>query len=72
MNEIKVNRYGRIINGDYKGWSVFIQDDKENTGGYLILISQSKNSNIGYDDWVENYENLKQYFLESKWEIEWE
>lgn len=72
MNEIKINRYGKIIKGDYKGWVVFIQDDKENTGGYLILISQEKKSDIGFDAWVENYDDLKQYFLESEWEIEWE
>lgn len=72
MNEIKINQYGKIVKGDYKGWLVFIKDDKENTGGYLILISPSKNSDIGYDDWVLNYENLKQYFLECKWIIEWE
>lgn len=28
---------------------VYVQDDKENTGGYLILISQEKKSNVGYD-----------------------
>lgn len=72
MNEIIINKYGKILKGDYKGRTVFIQDDKENTGGFLILISQEKKSNFGYDDWVENYDDLKKYFLESKWEIEWE
>ena len=70
--EIRINQYGKIIQGDYKDWFLFIQDDKENTGGYLILISEEKKSDIGFDTWVEKYEDLKQYFLESKWKIEWE
>lgn len=57
------------MKGEYKSWLVFIQYYKKS---YLVLISPSKNPDKGYDDWVENYEYLKQYFLESKWEIEWE
>ena len=70
--KVKINKYDKIIKGDYEGQFIFIQDDKENTGGYLILISKEKKSDIGYDSWVEKYEDLKQYFLESKWKIEWE
>ena len=70
--KIPINKYGKIIKGDHKNWLIYIQDDKENTGGYLILYKPSKDSELGYDDWVEKYEDLKQYFSEANWEIEWE
>ena len=72
MNKIEINKYGKIIKGEYKNWFVFIEDDQENTGGYLILIMKTKENGPGYDAWVENYEDLKEYFLESDWKIQWE
>ena len=71
MTEIKINQYGKIIKGEKKGWFIFVQDDQENTGGYLILISPSINSKIGFDAWVLNEDDLRKYFLESEWEIDW-
>jgi hypothetical protein len=72
MTEIKINQYGKIIKGDKKGWVIFIKDDQTNSGGYLILISSHKNSDVGFDAWVLNYNDLKQYFIESNWDVKWE
>jgi hypothetical protein len=72
MNKIEINKYGKIIRGEYENWLIYIQDDKENTGGYLILYMPAKDSKVGYDDWVENNECLKQYFLNSDMEMQWE
>ena len=72
MNEIKINHYGKILKGDKKDWFVFIKDDREISGGFLILISPSINSKSGFDDWVLDYKTLEEYFIESQWEIEWE
>lgn len=68
---VKIGKYGRILKGDHKNWYVYIKDDAENTGGYLILLSSSldPNDSMGFDDWVENYSDLNKYF--SSWKIEW-
>lgn len=68
--EIKINSKGVILEGDNKGWHVFIEDDAENTGGYLILKT-SQDLNEGYDNWVENLDDLQSYFQESNWKIKW-
>lgn len=65
---IPINTKGTIRSGKYEGWSVFIQDDSENTCGYLILIERGSD---GYDYWVEDLESLQQFLQESGWEIEW-
>ena len=43
------------------------------TGGFYICIVQDpkdKNS-IGYDDWVENVEDLNRYMKDVKYHINW-
>jgi hypothetical protein len=66
---IEINKRGIIRSGDYQGWTVFIQDDSENTGGFLILIEQGTE---GYDDWVEDRASLEKYFEETNWVVDWE
>ena len=70
---IEINAIGKILEGDTTGWYVLIKEDFENTGGYLILISKdpSFSSGEGLDYWVETYDNLKGFFEESKWQIDW-
>jgi hypothetical protein len=69
---IKIGKKGLIKSGDYEGWHVTIQDDAENSGGYLVLIQSPDKSNpIGYDDWVENKEYLNKYIRDSNWTIDW-
>lgn len=73
MDNIKVGVLGKINEGDDIGDFVKIIDDSKNTGGYLILVSPSDSpAGEGYDDWVENWEDLEAYFKESKWVINWE
>ena len=71
--DIKIEKKGIIIQGDSKGWSLYIQDDTINTGGYLILVTppQGVFGRDGYDNWVENSESLKAYFQEANWKIRW-
>jgi len=67
---IEIGRKGKILQGRKIGNYVIIQDDIENTGGYLILTSPESDFLQGFDDWVEK-EDLEAYVKESNWEIEW-
>ena len=68
-----IGTYGKILEGKLKDWYVFIQDDAENTGGYLILLNATLNpeDRRGFDDWVENFQSLENYFKETRWKIQW-
>lgn len=68
---IKIDTIGYILDGDDKDSYIKILDDKLCTGGYLILIASSQSMEDCFDDWVEDYDSLKVYFLESSWKIKW-
>ena len=71
MGNIKVGIVGKIIKGDEEGSFIKVVDDKINTGGYLILTSSNTSFNNSFDGWVENELELKNYFIESGWKVEW-
>jgi hypothetical protein len=66
----KIGKKGRIKNGTHAGFFVRIQDDLQNTGGYLVLIWRETPS-VGYDNWVKNLTDLDPFLCESGWNIEW-
>ena len=67
-----IGRKGKILTGSHAGNFVLVQDDRESTGGYLVLISPDVNfKGQGFDNWVENIEQLKQLFSQFEWQIEW-
>ncbi|CUI18070.1 conserved hypothetical protein (plasmid) [Candidatus Protochlamydia naegleriophila] len=70
---IEINKIGKILKGDNENYYILIKEDFENTGGYLIYVSEDLNfkSGNGFDYWVEKLENLVGFFEESKWEIKW-
>jgi hypothetical protein len=73
MDDIKIGIPGLIVQGDHKGWYLFVQDDDANTGGYLLHISPDLNfrsSKEGGDYWAEK-DKLPVFFSESKWHIQW-
>ena len=65
----EIGKKGLITEGEHSGFFVRIEDDKANTGGYLILVF--KDENVGFDSWVETEKDLEQYFHEAEWKIEW-
>lgn len=70
MDNVKVETKGLILNGDFKNWNIFIEDLDKGEGAYLILLT-SPDGSEGYDDWVENFHNLENYFKEAEWKIQW-
>lgn len=71
MSDIQIGVVGHIITGDEAGSFVRIIDDKDNTGGFIILISNDYNFRNGHDSWVEDAEALRRYVYESGWMIDW-
>ncbi len=71
--KIPLGVVGSIQSGNKAGWQVKIEDDTENTGGFLILTSPNFSARLGegFDDWVENESDLQQYFEEACWTIDW-
>ena len=72
--EIEVGRVGIIKSGDDAGWQVKVLDDSSDSGGFLILISKEFNNpkSEGYDSWVNSYDEVISYFIESNWVIDWD
>jgi hypothetical protein len=66
----KIGKKGHIKSGKYIGFFIRIQDDSQNTGGYLILTWKDTPSE-GYDNWVESFADLEQFMREANWDIEW-
>jgi len=72
---IEIGKTGLIIEGDDKGWYVFIEDDTQDSGGYLILtfntLDLKDKSRQSFDSWVENFQDLETYFKEASWKVNW-
>jgi hypothetical protein len=68
---IPVGVVGTITSpGERCGWSVKIEDDAENTGGFLIL-EWNDALGEGYDCWAESRSRLSEFFSERGWEVRW-
>ena len=75
---IPIGVVGYIRNKDGPDAYVMVEDDRSNTGGYLILYSSEPEFRIesgspnctGHDDWVMT-DDLDGYFEEASWDIEW-
>lgn len=67
---IPIGKKGKILAGkQLVGWDIFVQDDKIDSGGYLILYNKD---NEGYDDWVVDKEELERLFIHEGYKVEWE
>jgi hypothetical protein len=66
----KVGKTGRIKNGQHAGFLLRIEDDSQNTGGYLILIWRDIPP-TGYDYWVEKLADIDQFMIGADWDVEW-
>ncbi len=69
---IRTGMVGRISRGDRLGEYIKIIDDAPHTGGFLILTSAHSSMIKGVDNWVESWQALERYFVESDWIVDWE
>jgi hypothetical protein len=65
--EIKTNKIGLIVDGEYKGFYIKIVEDLNNTGGYYLLYSKNfyDKTAEGYDEWFFNFVDLINFVSES-------
>lgn len=73
-NEIRIGITGKILEGDYKNWFIFVENDFKHTGGYLILLFNHFDrwkSTEGYDYWAEDEKSIEEIFKEAKWKVKW-
>ena len=71
MTTIEINKTGKIIKGDYFGWSVRILNDKDYTGGFLVLLISPFNPQDSYDPGVSDARERNAGFAAQGWEIDW-
>ncbi len=69
--DIRIERRGRISSGRWAGQEILIKDDRESSGGYLILIGSDERGEQAGDIWVEA-DRLEDAFAQAGWTVEWE
>lgn len=71
-SKIMIGTVGKIRVGDESGCWLRVDDDSENTGGFLVHVSPNPEFTGGSgDDWVESLDDLVAYFKECRWEVDW-
>ena len=70
---IHIDRVGKVVEGDDIGTEIQVTKATDGTGAYYILMSDdfSDPNSDKYDSWVENIEDVEEFFKESNWVIEW-
>ena len=70
---IRIGVKGKIASGEERGRFVLIQDDRDGSGGFLIVTAADRKHTVeGADCWLESREALAQFVEESDCVIEWE
>ncbi len=67
---IPIGVAGEITNSCQKEPYVLVQNDIENTGGYLVLQSSDQAFTTRHDTWVEA-DKLDAFFRETGWNVLW-
>jgi hypothetical protein len=72
---IPVGVKGTIVASTMPGHFERVEDDRVNTGGFLVYEgwegSNGPNADGAHDSWVESEAALCQFFQESRWVIQW-
>ncbi|RFS15548.1 hypothetical protein [Emticicia sp. C21] len=72
--KIEINKIGKIKQGNYLDWYVEVIDDTSGeTGGFYINIFKNfDGKGEAYDNWLENFNDVEEYFIDANWIIEWD
>jgi len=70
--EIQIGKWGRITAGNNVGLYIFVQDDSDDSGGFLIFQSPERVIEKGFDNWVEDHVGLEKFFEFAGWKVEWD
>lgn len=69
---IKIGKVGRITAGDEFEKFIRINELPDDPPSYLILLAEDSAFLNGCGDyWVENREDLREFFTEAHWEVDW-
>ncbi|THV59678.1 hypothetical protein EZV76_08925 [Flagellimonas alvinocaridis] len=71
MVEVQFGIFGKIITGHNEGWYVKLEDNTDQSGGFYIYEMPNLEGDNGFDTWLESKEDIKSYFDECNWKIEW-
>ena len=69
---VKYDTIGKIIKGNNLGWFVKIVKDVEKSGGIFIYEFPELNGSKGFDNWLENPNDVHEFINENGWKIKWE
>jgi hypothetical protein len=76
MSKIPIGVQGRVMNTPQPGLTVRVENDSEDTGGFLIYQwwhgSQGPNQHGAFDDWVESVEGVEKFFAQKGWSVNWD
>lgn len=72
---IRVNVKGKVLKGEkHEGWYIVVEPTGSTFDAYYILYSidfDFRNSREGYDDLVQDFEALEDYFKACELEVQW-
>ena len=72
---IKVGVKGKVLQSKkHKGWYIMVDPTGSKSDPYYIYYSTDfdfESSGEGYDDWVQDYEAVEEYFKFTNLEVEW-
>lgn len=78
MKVVPIGIKGLVVSGEHEGWFVEVSDDRDISGGFLIVFTKNATGintiNEAYDNWVESYEDVVTFFYdgeETEWVITW-
>jgi hypothetical protein len=73
--DVPVGSVGRVTNSTRSGHCVRVEDDRDNTGGFLIFEwwvgAGGPNEQGAFDSWVATADDLLAFIQESGWKIDW-